>query len=213
MTEFYRPGPSGTWQVLVYLHGHGAAPDMVHPYFRQHHDDGWVRLCPRGTLPTEGGWSWFDSGPRGVDRTSLDASVVRVRTLVEATTQEMDATWADVVLAGFSQGASLALGLAAALGADGVTVGGLLLQAGFAPEVFGDEVDLGTIRARSVLLQQGDADEVVPAFMAEDLAASIGSGSGGVEHLDVELLPGGHTLSPNMLDSARRWLDGPRAEA
>lgn len=213
MTEFYRPGPSGSRQVLVYLHGHGSAPDLVHPFFRQHHDDGWVRLCPRGPLPTDGGWSWFDSSPRGVDRAGLDASVARVRTLVEATTGDLGATWSDVVVAGFSQGASLALGVAAALGADGVTIGGLLVQAGFAPEVFGDEVDLGTVRARSVLVQHGESDEVVPSFMAGDLGASIGASSGAVDGIEVQLLPGGHTLSPAMLDAARRWLAGEPDEA
>lgn len=144
---------------------------------------------------------------------ALDASVARVRTLVEATTADLGATWSDVVVAGFSQGASLALGVAAALGADGVTIGGLLVQAGFAPEVFGDEVDLGTVRARSVLVQHGETDEVVPSFMAGDLGASIGASSGAVDGIEVQLLPGGHTLSPAMLDAARRWLAGEPDEA
>lgn len=205
VSGIYRPDHAGARQVLVYLHGHGAAPDTVHPYFRRHHDDGRVRLCPQAPVPTEDGWSWFDSGPRGVERSGLDAAVSGVRTLTEATINELRIAWSEVVIGGFSQGASTALALAAALAADGHCLGGLLVQAGFLPEVVGDEVDLSGLHCGAVLIQQGDTDEVVPPFMAEDLATLI-SLSADVGRVDVQIVAGGHTLSTAMLDGARTWL-------
>lgn len=209
MSEFYRPKASGSRQVLVYLHGHGSSPAMLHPFFRQHHDDGWVRLCPQGPLPTDGGWSWFDSGPRGVDRAGLDRSTSQVRTLVDAAIDEIGADWSHVVLAGFSQGAATAMALAAELGAaPGPRLAGLLVQAGFVPEIPHAEVDVGAVRAGAVLVQHGATDEVVPTFVASDLGALIGSTATEGGTVEVQVLPGGHTLTSDMLDAARTWLSG-----
>ena len=193
--------------LLVYLHGHGSSPSMVHPFFRQQHDDGWVRICPQAPHPTEGGWSWFDSGPRGVDSVTLSSSVAAVVEVVDAALTETGGAWTDVVLGGFSQGAALALAAAARLAPEGTVLGGLLLQAGFLPETFDDEIDVAPVAARSVLIQHGDSDEVVPAFMADDLAALIGSATSGPAP-KLQRLPGGHVLSPAMLDAAREWLEG-----
>jgi predicted esterase len=110
------------------------------------------------------------------------------------------------VLGGFSQGAATALALAASLATEEAVLGGLLIQAGFAPEVFDDEIDLTAIRARRVLVQHGIDDEVVPSFMAKDLATLIGSAAEPHADIEVEILAGGHTLTAGMLDGTRRWL-------
>lgn len=207
MTQRYRGDGHEVSHLLVYLHGHGSSPSMVHPYFRQQHDDGWTRICPQAPNPTEGGWSWFDSGPRGVDSTSLSASVSAVIEVVDAALAETDGAWTEVVLGGFSQGGALAIAAAARLVTSGTVLGGLLLQAGFLPETFDDGIDVAHVVARSVLIQHGDSDEVVPPFMADDLAALIGSATSGPAP-ELQHLPGGHVLSPAMLDAARDWLEG-----
>lgn len=203
MSPFYNAETAGERHLLVYLHGHGASPQLLHPYFRQHHDDGWVRVCPQAPIPLDDGASWFESGPRGVDAASLAEAVRRVRDVTAAALAELDADWSQVVLGGFSQGAATALAVAATA-RDDQRPGGLLLQAGFVPEVFDDEIDLTAVTVPAVLIQHGADDEVVPAYAANDLAAALGAdGRGGV---DVEILPGGHTLSAAMLDGARRFL-------
>lgn len=202
MSHFYRPRPSSSRHPLVYLHGHGSSPELVHPWFRQHHDDGWLRVCPAAQVPVDDGASWYGSGPRGVDRAQLDESVARVCATTEAAMDEVGATWSDVVVGGFSQGASVALAVAIHLGRERAP-GGLLLQAGFLPELWDDELDLSLVGAAEVLIQHGRDDEVVPPFLAEDLAGPLRA-AGSV--VTVELLPGGHTLSPAMLDGARAWL-------
>ena len=232
MTQDYGAGTARSRQVLVYLHGHGSSPSSIHPYFRQHHDDGWVRVCPQATVPTEGGWSWFRSGPRGANGDDLAQSVDAVRRLVEGTLADLDLAWSDVVLGGFSQGGATALAVASALARDAVLdqdavldgdaahdrLGGLLLQAAFVPEVIDDEVDLGRIDCGAVLVQHGDADEVVPSYLADDLGALIGadrvaSSDAGTEgRVEVERSAGGHTLTPAMLEGARRWLERRSAE-
>jgi len=206
MSGFYRREGAGARQVLVYLHGHGGAPALVHPSLRRHHDDGWVRVCPRGPVPTEGGWSWFDSGPRGVDATSLAASVDAIVAVVEATLAELEGSWSDVVLGGFSQGGAAALAAAARVGTGGTRIGGLLLQSAFVPESLDLEVDPSTVSCRSALVQHGRDDDVVPAFMGEDLAAGLATGS--VDDVRFDLLDGGHTLTTTMLDGALAWLRG-----
>jgi len=203
LSPFYNAGEGETRHLLVYLHGHGSAPELVHPEYRHNQGDGIVRCCPRADLPTDGGWSWFDSGPRGVDAVSLHDSVSRVRAVVDGACADLGLRWTDVVLAGFSQGAAAALAVAATVDTE---IGGLLLQAGFVPEVHDHEVALDRIRAGAILLQHGEDDEVVPAFVSKDLAGAL-LASGASERVDVELLDGGHTLSPSMLDGARRWLE------
>ena len=206
MGHFYSEGGDEARHLLVYLHGHGSSPTMVHPYFRQHHDDGWVRVCPSGAIATDGGWSWFGSGPRGVDRLDLEASVERVTTVVQSTVDELGLSWGDVVLGGFSQGAAVAIAVAASPVAAGSR--GLLLQAGFVPEVFGAEVDLGAVRTGSILIQHGEADEVVPSYVAQDLASLLDRP--GDRTVTLEVLRGGHPLSTPMLDGTIRWLKGLR---
>lgn len=203
MSGCYRPTGEGSRQVLVYLHGHGNEPAWVPWQLRQHHDDGWVRVCPRAPHRVESGWSWFPTGPRGVPSDELAAATTAVAELVEATIADLGATWDDVVLGGFSQGAATALATAARLGADGRRVGGLLLQAAFVPETEAGDVDPATVLARSALVQHGRDDEVVPSWIGADVATMLNTGVDEVVHHEVD---GGHVLDRPMLEASLRWL-------
>lgn len=195
-------GGGRTTKLLVYLHGHASASEYVHSSFREHRDDGWCRVCPVGPLDADGGRAWFTTGPRGADAASLDAAVDLVTTVVRSAATELDLSLDDVVLGGFSQGAATALATAARLGD---TLGGLLLQAGFVPEVVGDDIPLASIAARSVLVQHPDDDEVVPPSMGRDLAALL-KDAGRASDVELELFDGGHRVSDEMADAALRWL-------
>ncbi|MFN8051198.1 MAG: hypothetical protein U0Q22_07185 [Acidimicrobiales bacterium] len=193
--------------LLVYLHGHGSTPHQVAAVFCEPADDGWVRCCPAAAVPAGDGWSWFEEGPMGIVGASLDRAVAAIVAVVEATRDELGIGRDRVVVGGFSQGAALALAVAAALPRDdeGGTLGGLLLEAGFVPEVFGTDFPLTAVAAGSVLVQHPVDDEVVPAFMGKDLAESLGAVPG-VGEVELDLVAGGHVVSPDMLATASRWL-------
>lgn len=189
--------------LLVYLHGHASSPDRVHSRFREHHDDGWCRVCPTAPLRVEGGFAWFEQGPRGVDAASLAAATRQVASVVRGTAAELGIALSETVLGGFSQGAAVAVAVAAALDEP---LGGLVLQAGFVPEVFGEDFPVDSIRAARVLVQHPSEDEVVPVAMASDLAEML-KGAPGVGSVDLEVVDGGHTASDEMVAAALRWLD------
>lgn len=193
-------------RVLVYLHGHGSDPGSIHPFYRERRDDGWMRVCPAGRVAVDGGRAWFADGPRGADPVSLESAIVDVCAVIDAAVGELGLDRSAVVLGGFSQGAATALAVAARLGAQGgVRLGGLLVQAGFVPEAIGHEVEVSATAARSVLVQHPVDDDVVPSFMGEDLSASLGAASG-VGEVELQLLPGGHAVSPQMVEASAAWL-------
>lgn len=188
--------------LLIYLHGHASHPQDVAAAFREHRDDGWCRVCPAGPLAVDGGRAWFDAGARGVDGASLGEAVDLVTTVVRTAASELDLTLDRVVLGGFSQGAATALAAAASIAEP---LGGLLLHAGFVPEVFGEELAIGSISAPAVLVQHPSADEVVPPAMGNDVAALL-KDAPGVGDVELQMLPGVHEVSDAMTDAALRWL-------
>lgn len=196
--------------VLVYLHGHGSSPAEVAPTVARLDPEGdFVTVTPEAPLPVgDGGGSWYDHGTRGADAASLTASVERVLHVLGAMERDLGLARDDVVLAGFSQGASLAVAVAARSTA---AFGALVLQAPFVPEGLDVEVDPRRTVPTDVLVQHGRDDEVVPDFLGRDLAdALLAAGS----KVDFESLACGHERSDEMLEGARRWLaarfGGPR---
>ena len=198
-------GPDDVGGLLIYLHGHGSSPESVHPFFRDHLDDGWVRICPRAPLVAGDGCSWFDSGSRGVDAESLRATVDILAEVIDASAAELGVDSARIVLGGFSQGAAAAIAVSAKLDR---RLGGLLIQSGFVPEVFDDEIDLTAIGAQAVLIQHGSGDEVVPVHSASDLSAMFGgvAPAGPPSQVELQITGGGHTVSDEMAAAADAWL-------
>lgn len=120
----------------------------------------------------------------------FDRSLDRIREAVAEAAEH-----GPVAIAGFSQGAAMALGVPSLHGLVGI-VG----VCGFLPEV--DDLDISS--GPPVLLAAGDADDVTPAFLALDAAAALTAA--GREATTVTMA-GGHEVSECAAHHAREWLD------
>lgn len=191
---------------LVYLHGHGSSAAQVPERFRTGQGDGWARVLPDGPIVVDGGFAWFENGSRGVDRPSLDQAVEGVSALIDGLVRDLGVAPSQVVLGGFSQGAATALAVAIERGRRGeVPLGGLLLQAGFLPECFDDELELADAAADRVLIVHPQDDDVVPAFLAKDLVDSLGAADR-VGAVTFTTVVGGHAIGDEMTDVSLDWL-------
>ncbi|MCZ7628497.1 MAG: Maf family protein [Microthrixaceae bacterium] len=175
---------------LIALHGHGDDEENTLHWARRIVPATWrlrtVSAPPGNSEPR----SWFDTTPRGVDRVGFDRSLDRIREAVAEAAEH-----GPVAIAGFSQGAAMALGVPSLHGLVGI-VG----VCGFLPEV--DDLDISS--GPPVLLAAGDADDVTPAFLALDAAAALTAA--GREATTVTMA-GGHEVSECAAHHAREWLD------
>ena len=127
--------------------------------------------------------------------------------IIDASAAELGVDSARIVLGGFSQGAAAAIAVSAKLDR---RLGGLLIQSGFVPEVFDNEIDLTAIGAQAVLIQHGSGDEVVPVHSALDLSAMFDTiaidSPGPLSKVELQITGGGHTVSDAMAAAADAWL-------
>ena len=192
--------------VLIMLHGHGSGASQLPAVLREQADDGWVRVTPNASIAVDGGLSWFDTGPRGVEPESLEASVESLRSVIASLVHDAGVDPGAIVLGGFSQGGAVAIATAIDRGARGEQpLGGLFVLAGFVPERVDHELDLRSVGARSVLIVHPDDDEVVPPFLMEALVDEIRSGRD-VEEVRYETVVGGHAIGEEMLGVLTGWL-------
>lgn len=190
--------------LVVALHGHGDEPSSARAWARQLAPAGWEIVAPGAPVGSDGVRSWFSTGARGAHAGELEAAVQRVLHVA----LQVRRSGRPVVLAGFSQGAAVALEVAAR--SDGVDA--VVSVCGFLAE--GDELD----EARSfplqvpVLVIGADDDEHVPAFMSDDAAAVFGAHGRAAE---LHRVPGGHRVGPEAVRVVGDWLvrtlgSGPR---
>ncbi|MFN7150124.1 MAG: TIGR03619 family F420-dependent LLM class oxidoreductase [Microthrixaceae bacterium] len=180
--------------VLVALHGHGDDPASARAWARHLAPAGWEIVAPGAPRDDDGTRSWFSTGPRGVDPVELRRSVGRV----VDTCRRVRAGGRPVVVAGFSQGASLALEVAARSD----ELDGAVAVCGFMAEVDDDAARSwpGDVR---VLVVGATRDEHVPSFMSEDAAALLSSHGRRVSSVVVD---GGHEVGARAAKVAREWL-------
>jgi len=183
---------------LIVLHGHGDDASSASRWGRQVAPIAWEVIAPEAERGPDGVRSWFPTGPRGVDLDELTRSAASIAEVVEHERRG----GRPVAVAGFSQGAALAL----ALGVVGCRPDAVVAICGFLPEVdVPDLVDrLGVgVDDPPALLIGTDGDEVVPAYMSIDAASLLGTAG---RTARVEIVPGGHDVGPAAVQRARHWL-------
>jgi predicted esterase len=181
--------------VLVALHGHGDEPADARRWAAEVAPAGWEVVAP-GAPVRDGVRSWFSTGPRGVDARELDDAVRRVGDVAA----RIRRAGRPVVLAGFSQGAAVALAAAAG----GAEVNGVVALCGFWPDAGQDLAAPDGDAPPPVLLLAGGRDEVVPAVLSEDAAAALGAAGWVVQ---ARTLPCAHAVEPAMADEARAFVE------
>lgn len=156
--------------VLVFLHGSNSSPEDCHDVSAAAQENGVHCVLPRGRLSDEGSWSWFGSSDRGVDEASIQESITQVVAVVHACRQDAGVPSEPIMLAGFSQGAAMALSACAVLGDE---VDGLVMMSGFVPESTRWAPDLTKLSGMNVKILHGMADEIVDPLIAQDLADTL----------------------------------------
>jgi thioredoxin 1 len=200
---------SAAERVLLLMHGYGADERDLGALLPHLDPEGrFVTVLPRGPLAAPPGFSWFDVMTADPDaaREGFAAALAAVDDLLDEVCAEHDLARAESIVAGFSQGAGLAVALG--LGrSDRPHPAGVLAMSPFARlEVI--DVDWDAARDVAVLLQHGTDDPMVNVTNSRELAALL------VEHgvpVVFSEYPMGHEVSLESVQQARAWLDRIRA--
>lgn len=164
--------PSEATRALVLLHGRGATAEGMLDLGRALVDglpggESWALVAPQAN-----GGVWYPErflAPIEANQPHLDGA----RTLVHRLLDELDAAGLDasrVVLGGFSQGACLALDVAAQRGQ---TFGGLIGFSGGLIGSPGTDFDVQRLDGTPVLLTCHDADPHIPLVRVEETARAL----------------------------------------
>ncbi len=195
-------------RLLLLLHGYGADErDLggILPYLDP--EGHFVTVMPRGPRPTPPGFAWFDveSDP---ETALAGATAVRAELddLIDATCAEHGLERGQTIVAGFSQGAGLALALGLSA-SERTHPAGVLAMSPFV--VPGGLVVDPTIAAEvPVLAQHGTEDPMVPIARTRALVQALDAA--GVPVVAQEY-PMGHQVALESMEAARVWLDAVRA--
>ncbi|MCU1425901.1 MAG: hypothetical protein JWM51_2192 [Microbacteriaceae bacterium] len=188
----------GTGRVLLMLHGTGGSEREIAALAGVIDPDATV-LAPRGTVTERGMARWFRREAEGVF--DVDDVVLRAGELAEF------ARWAcdryelgrpEVVAAGFSNGANMALALGA-LHPD--VTRRVVAFSGMYP--FADREIESALDGSAVLLLGGDDDPMAPAASVDRLVAQLEARGARV---DRRRRPGGHGIDDEEIAAATGWL-------
>ena len=191
-----KPAP-GKPPLLVLLHGFGADEKDLLPMV--------VRLDPRLAIASlrapirlrEGSYSWLSGN------TEADVDNAR-RAVLESVDQIVTETNADagrVYVAGFSQGAMLALAIA--LTEPQKIAGAAVLSGRLAAAVRDRHASLDLLRGFPILVTHGTEDRQISIRSARDIRQALRSLSVNLEYHEFEI---GHSISDQTVSVLDRWL-------
>ena len=187
------PGP-----VIIALHGTGGTEADAAPLAEELLADAAV-IAPRGRVTENGMSRWFRRLEEGVfDVDNVIVQAESLRDFVERTIQERHLEGRPVITAGFSNGANMGLALAI-LHPD--TVQGAVAFSGMYP--LGDREAPKDLTDRQFLLLNGQRDAMAPASSVNRLEDQLHRRNA---HVDRNIRPGGHGITPEELSTARGWL-------
>jgi phospholipase/carboxylesterase len=192
-----KPGP-GKPPLLVLLHGHGADEKDLLPMV--------VRLDPRlaiGSLRApikirDGSYSWMNSN----NETDLDEAR---RAVLESIEQIVMATNADrdrVYVAGFSQGAMLALAIA--LTEPQKIAGAAVLSGRLSNAIRDHYAPLDMLKGFPILVTHGTEDRQIPIRSARDIRQTLKTLPVNLEYHEFDGI--GHSINDQAVAVLDRWL-------
>ena len=196
-------------RVLLLMHGFGADErdlGALLPYL----DPGgkFVTVLPRGPHAAPPGFAWFDvmtQDPEQV-RSGFAEAVRELDELLDQVCEERGMKREEAVVAGFSQGAGLAIALGFGR-SDKPHPAGVLAMSPFVRFELVD-IDWDAAREIPILLQHGTDDPMVKVQNSRDLAKTL------VDHgvpVVYSEYPMGHEVALESVQQARGWLDALRA--
>jgi thioredoxin 1 len=209
---------SNAERLLLLLHGYGADERDLGALLGYLDPDGrFAAVLPRAPLAAEGtpGFSWFDV--RNEDHEegarTFAESLAAVDDLLDAACAEHGFERSQAVVGGFSQGGGLALALSLNRSDRTRPAGVLAMSPAVRPGLL--EVDVEAARDVPVLVQQGNADPLIPVKDTRALAESLLAAGLPVVYLEY---PMAHEVALESVRDAQQWLaqvvagERPRAE-
>ena len=191
-----KPGP-GKPPLLVLLHGFGADEKDLLPMV--------VRLDPRLAIASlrapirirEGSYSWLS----GNSEADLDYARRTVLESIDQIVTSADADGSRVYVAGFSQGAMLALAIA--LTEPQKIAGAAVLSGRLAAAIRERHAPLDQLRGFPILVTHGTEDRQIPIRSGRDIRQALAPLSINLEYHEFEI---GHSISDQTVRVLDQWL-------
>jgi thioredoxin 1 len=186
-------------RLLLLIHGRGADERDLEGLLPHLDPDGqFITVLPRAPHESPPGYTWFEDRSR-----DFAPAVDAVDDLLDAMCDEHGMQRFEAIVAGFSQGAALSLGLALRRGLRPRPLG-VLAMSGWLMDGEGIEYDWEAAGGVPVFMQHGSADPLVPVRTARQSARTL------VEHGVPTLYgeyPMGHQVALESMQDARQWLN------
>jgi thioredoxin 1 len=192
-------------RLLLLVHGFGADErDLggLLPYLDP--EGRFVTVLPRGPVAAPPGFAWYDFGlpPDELDRGFAEA-LDELDDLLDAAAAEHGLPRAESVVAGFSQGAGLALALGLRRSDRPHPIAVLAMSPAVTPQALA-QTDWDAATGIPVLMQHGTQDPLIPVARARELARELESRSVPLVYSEY---PMAHQVALESVQEARAWLD------
>jgi len=193
-------------RILLLVHGYGAdEKDLggLLPYLDP--EGRFLTVLPRGPVAAPPGFAWYDlasvGGGGGTDQGFLDA-LDELDALLDEVCAEHGKPRGEAIVAGFSQGAALAvaLGLRASESPHPTAI---LAMSTYLPNVDGLDYDWAAARSIPVLVQHGTDDPLIPVEQGRLLAQTLADHGAPVVYRDY---PMQHQVAMESVQDAHAWL-------
>lgn len=186
----------GTGDVAILLHGSGVDETTLLPFGRSAAPRATL-IAPRGRVPQEGGWRWFERvTPTRFDQASIRAETARFAAFVESLAAKEGFEPERALFLGYSNGANLVSSLM--LLSPGLVRRAALLRA--MPVL--DDVPATDLAGTEALVLAGANDATYGPY-APALVAQLG---GHGAHVEAHTVPLGHEFGPADEILIRQWL-------
>jgi thioredoxin len=189
------------------LHGFGADERDLGALLSYLDPEGrFLTVLPRGPVSAPPGFAWYDiaaldNEPGTADEAFLE-SLQAVDDLLDEICGEHDLARDEAVVAGFSQGAALAVALGLRR-SDRAHPSGVLAMSGYLPDTSGLEYDWEAAAGIPVLVQHGTEDPLLPVERGRSLARTL------MEHrvpVVYREYPMAHQVAMESVEQAHEWL-------
>ena len=195
--------PGKAYPTLVMTHGLQGNEDVTWIFARQAGPN-WLIVTPRGPFPDNGGYSWYkvmtDSDGRSqIEGDTYQTGETALRRFIDALPLIYPVDRSRLVLLGFSQGAAMSYGFAAAH-----PVAGVAALGGFLPRpLLGTDGALGGLKGLPVLILHGTEDPTIPVTRARKDRDKLIEAGAAVTYHESEV---GHKVSASGMRELGHWL-------
>ncbi|MFJ2046401.1 alpha/beta hydrolase [Paenibacillus taichungensis] len=188
------------YPVIFALHGMGSdEQDMLR--LMEPLQSNFIIVAVRGPIVQGSGYAFFQIKSIGNPvRELFDASVQGLQQLMVDLSAKYAIDPARRYIAGFSQGAIMAMTLSLIMGD---AIKGIVAMSGYIPQFVKDEYKIQPNSELSVFISHGDQDHLFPLQLGEDNASFFREQTNNVTYVPYH---GGHQVIPDLYQQFQQWL-------